>query len=183
MAGVGVKIDGLKALGDKMRATAAALESGLDRAVMRGALLIAGQAQRNVTTAGTGAGTQRKEGGTGLHVRTGRLRQSIGVSLLGPGVARVGTNVIYAAIHEFGGVIRHPGGTAYFPIGARRARWISNAEAAAHGRDFPRTRAHNIPIRPRPYMRPALNTMRARVVAEIRKVYAGPLGLGEVRGG
>lgn len=172
MAGVGVKIDGLKALGDKMRATAAALESGLDRAVMRGALLIAGQAQRNVTA-----------GGVGIKVVTGRLRQSIGVSLLGPGVARVGTNVIYAAIHEFGGVIRHPGGTAYFPIGARRARWISNAEAAAHGRDFPRTRAHNIPIRPRPYMRPALNTMRARVVAEIRKVYAGPLGLGEVRGG
>jgi phage gpG-like protein len=44
-----------------------------------------------------------------LHVRTGRLRRSINLQMTDEGdavVASVGTNVIYARIHEFGGTTR-----------------------------------------------------------------------------
>ena len=197
MAGVGVRIEGMQPITDKMRKAVATAPRELDKALMRGALLVAGQAQRNVTA-----------GGTGLHVRTGRLRQSIGISLIAPGVARVGTNVIYAAIHEFGGKTKAhiikpktAGGILAFK-GSASASFIKRETfrlqllghggvtrrsvarrygVSTSGMVFRREVHHpgsNIP--PRPYMRPALQTMRSRVIAEIRKVYAGPLGLGEV---
>lgn len=46
--------------------------------------------------------------------KTGRLRNSITYEVRGTDVI-VGTNVKYAAIHQFGGTFTHPGGTPYLP--------------------------------------------------------------------
>ena len=68
----------------------------VDRALLKAGLLIAAQAQRNVT--GGGRST------TMLNVRTGRLRRSIVAVPDGQHRVSIGTNVEYAAIHEFGGM-------------------------------------------------------------------------------
>lgn len=44
--------------------------------------------------------------------QTGHLRRSITTSVTSDSVT-IGTNVIYAPIHHFGGIIKHPGGTRY----------------------------------------------------------------------
>jgi len=112
----------------------------------------------------------RKLTGPVLKVQSGRLRQSI-VSLV-EGVFTdnpkgiVGTNVEYAPVHEYGLTFRHPGGTAYIPIGGGKVRFISNALAALHGREFLRTRAHPIKMPERPFMRPSL----AESVPQIRNI-------------
>lgn len=73
----------------------------------------------------------------------------------------IGTNVVYAAIHEFGsdaiGGIKHPGGTAYFFNPKRGgAVWVSNKNAGAGWPPELRTRPHIINIPARPYLRPAI---------------------------
>lgn len=57
--------------------------------------------------------------------------------------------VPYARIHEFGGTIKHPGGTPYKIVDGR-AVFVSKAEGA----DLPKTKPHDITIRARPYLRP-----------------------------
>lgn len=86
-------------------------------------------------------------------------------------------DVAYAAIHEYGGVIQHPGGTAYF-FDAKRATavFISN-EAAGEG--WPpalRTRPHPIPIPARPYMRPSLEEMRPDLTRLVIQALADAVG-------
>lgn len=64
----------------------------------------------------------------------------------------IDTKVVkYAAIHEFGGTIKHPGGTPYKIVDGR-AVFVSlrNAEP-----DLPRTKPHAIKIKKRPYLKPA----------------------------
>jgi phage gpG-like protein len=90
----------------------------------------------------------------------------------------VGTNVRYAAIHEHGGTINHPGGTAYY-FDERRGRAVFLSNHKAGGHNFPRTRPHPIPIQARPFLRPALDQKRFEALSIIRKVYAGPLAIGE----
>jgi phage gpG-like protein len=72
-------------------------------------------------------------------------------------------DVKYAAIHEYGGVIHHPGGTAYIPDGLKSngvgASFISNAAAAAIGHDLPRTAPHDITMPERSFMRSSLKDM------------------------
>ncbi len=58
----------------------------------------------------TGYVKSRKLSGQVLNVRTGTLRRSIAYRIESGDTfvtAKIGTNVIYAAIHEYGGVIHH----------------------------------------------------------------------------
>ena len=165
-----IRLKGDRELKIKLAKAEAALSGApLSRALLRAGLTVAAQAQRNVTL-----------GGTGLRVRTGRLRSSISAVLTVGSKVSIGTNVVYAPIHEFGGIINHPGGTAYFIGDDGEAVFISNARVAAlkAGRILPRTRPHQISMPERAYLRPALSAKRAEVLNILRQVYSGPLTLG-----
>ena len=134
----------------------------LPRALMRAGLVVAGQAQRNVT--GGGSST------TMLNVRTGRLRSSIGAVMVGRHAVKVGTNVVYARIHEEGGMIH---ATKTIPGTKTGRKWLRFRTADGQWHTVDRVR-----IPARPYLGPALEKMRPRVVAIIRQVYSGPLFVG-----
>jgi len=88
------------------------LQAGVVDGLTRGALLVEAAAKRLIY-AGHDEHLERK---------TGHLRQSLTHRVDGPGLyAEVGTNVKYAAIHEFGGVIK-PKGHPFLaiPIGGRK---------------------------------------------------------------
>lgn len=65
----------------------------------------------------------------------------------------------YGMLHENGGTIKHPGGTAY-RMRKGRPVFVSNEKAQAYftktGRELPRTKPHSITIPARPYLRPGL---------------------------
>jgi hypothetical protein len=65
----------------------------------------------------------------------------------------------YGVLHEYGGTIKHPGGTAYFSSKGK-TRFVSNESAGKYfaktGRELPRTKAHSITIPARPYLRPGI---------------------------
>lgn len=88
--------------------------------------------------------------------RTGRLARDIGHEAPKDGKVRVGVSATnrYGAIHEFGGVINHPGGTSYFRRPGGLAAWVGKASPLA--RLLPKTKPHQIRIPARPYVRPAL---------------------------
>ena len=75
----------------------------------------------------------REEGGKTLS-DTGRLRASI-TSEAGADWVRIGTNVIYAAIHQEGGTLTptQPGGRLVFPIGDG---WVSVGAVTLPARPF-----------------------------------------------
>ena len=79
----------------------------------------------------------------------------------------IGPNTPYARILEYGGTIRHPGGTAYIPLRDGTTRFVSNA--AAQGHDYPRTRAHSIPIPAHSYMRTGLADMRQTILDDLQR--------------
>lgn len=64
-------------------------------------------------------------------------------------------DVKYAGIHEYGGTINHPGGTAYVinPKKAHMMMFVSNKTATA---DMARTRPHQIKMPERSFMRSSL---------------------------
>ncbi|WP_198140943.1 phage virion morphogenesis protein [Polaromonas sp. JS666] len=66
----------------------------------------------------------KREGGQTLR-DTGMLRDSFSASATSSR-AQVGTNSIKAAIHQFGGTIKHPGGTRYVIVDGM-ARFVSNS--------------------------------------------------------
>jgi phage gpG-like protein len=159
---------------------AAAAEVGLNRA----ALYVSQQVQEslNATNGSVVAGTGGDSGRRGRYVpstpgtapgtRSGRLRNSITTSKVGPLRRAVGTNVKYARIHELGGVINHPGGTPYIIVGPGRAAFISNKKAAqieGKGQQVKRTRAHPITMPKRPFLVPGL--MRAKASGNLQKVF------------
>ncbi len=66
----------------------------------------------------------------------------------------VGTTLPYARIHNEGGTINHPGGTAFFPKDGKLA-YVSNkvaANLATAGHKLPRTKAHPIRIPQRKFL-------------------------------
>jgi HK97 gp10 family phage protein len=91
---VTIWIEGLKELQKSMENIAKKLSNG--SLVARAALVIERQAKINAT------------GRPGPKVQTGRLRSSITISILGPTMATVGTNVFYAPFVEYGHR-QHPG--------------------------------------------------------------------------
>ena len=143
-----------KSLMGKLDRAARGADQRLRAAVRRAGLAVAGQAQKNVT--GGGSST------TMLNVRTGRLRSSISAVMVGPYAVAVGTNVVYGPIHEYGGEI--------LPV---RSKWLRFQTPDGQWHTVAKVR-----IPARPWLRPALEKMRAAVIQIIRSVYAGPLQIG-----
>lgn len=88
-----------------------------------------------------------------LMVQSSKLVNSIRPSLVTSERVRISAGnakVPYAQIHNEGGEIMHPGGTAYLPTKDKRFTWVSNRKAA--GKNLPRTRPHRIKIPRRKFM-------------------------------
>ncbi len=95
-----------------------------------------------------------------LNMRSGRLYNSITNEMIEDTTSIIGEvatrGVPYAAIHEYGGVIKHPGSNKF-------QAWMGAAGMVyTHF-----TRAHDIPIPERSYMRSALAEMRDSIVARL----------------
>ncbi len=108
---------------------------------------------------------EHKLSGQVLHVRSGTLRRSITYTLHETEdaiVGRVGTNLEYAAIHEYGGTIHVP------EIRPRRAKalhfYVGGASVFAM-----RARAHDIRMPQRSFLRSALADRREAFVAAVRE--------------
>lgn len=107
-----------------------------------------------------------KLSGQVLHVVSGDLRASIfskpiqesGDTITGY-VASSG-DVKYAAIHEFGGTIPHPGGTPYMNF---QGQTFFVSLANAKNLNLPVTKAHAIPMPQRSFMRSALADMSQEI--------------------
>lgn len=114
---------------------------------------------------------KQKLSGEVLNVRTGQLRANVqsDVSQQDEGVVGrvfVTRNVKYAAIHEFGGVIKHPGGTAYWiDPKTGMAEFISNKSRLANL--LPRTKPHPIPMPERSYMRSSLTEYKDEIINQL----------------
>lgn len=84
-----------------------------------------------------------------LH-KTGALRMSIKYTILN-NIITFRSAVPYANIHNAGGTINHPGGTAYiYDKKKKRSIWISNRKAS--GKNYPRTKPHKIHIPKRQFI-------------------------------
>lgn len=113
-----------------------------------------------------------KLSGQVLNRRTGALVNSIqAVTTDSPdmiqGTVFSAGNVKYAGIHEYGGVIKHPGGTAYMPITGKGVVFVSNAKAEIL-RLTKRTKAHDIPMPMRSFMRSGLADMRQEIISGMK---------------
>lgn len=111
---------------------------------------------------------KEKLSGQVLNVKTGDLRRSINNDVTDEPTKVQGRvfssgDVKYAAIHEFGGVIHSPGGTAYIVTPGGLAEFISNA--AAIGLNLPRTAPHDINMPERSFLRSSLRD-RAEEIKE-----------------
>lgn len=98
--------------------------------------------------------------GRALHVRSGRLRRSVNertTESAGEIASSVGTNVAYARVWELGF-----SGTESVRAHTRR---IGKTGIVAQVRAFQR----EVNVAARPFLAPALEEMRPRVVAELRK--------------
>jgi phage gpG-like protein len=102
--------------------------------------------------------------GSSPGVRTNRLKSSISFQKSGKLQRVVGTNVKYAEIHEKGGVINHPGGTAYVRVGATEFAFIKNSDVSKYAPSLvKRTKPHTIRIPKRPFMLPGLKDSMGKV--------------------
>jgi phage gpG-like protein len=108
---------------------------------------------------------ENKLSGQVLHVRTGTLRRSITYAIREESdaiIGIVGTNLVYAAIHEYGGELHLP------EIRPRRAKalhfYVGGAEVFAM-----RARAHSVRIPERSFLRSALADRREAFLAAIRE--------------
>lgn len=101
-----------------------------------------------------------KLSGNPLNRRSGRLSSSVHPVDQSSGEtisagAGGGAGVPYAKIHEYGGTINHPGGTAYF-VSALLGRTFFVSNASALAASLPRTQPHTIDMPERSYMRSGL---------------------------
>ncbi len=86
--------------------------------------------------------------------QSGHLFKDIRVLSRTENSVTVGTTLPYARIHNEGGTINHPGGTAFFMKGGKMA-FVSNRKAsnlATAGHKLPRTKAHPIRIPQRKFL-------------------------------
>lgn len=90
---------------------------------------------------------RKKATSVGILKDTGRLRQSIRPKSNEHG-AEVSTNVEYAAIHNFGGTINHPGGTKFGFLKGGEFGWKKKDNSRFIGI----TKPHKINIPARPFM-------------------------------
>lgn len=114
-----------------------------------------------------------KLSGQVLHVRSGNLRRSITAKVEGgDGSIRgiVGTNLVYAAIHEFGGTVHVP---AMRPIHAKALHWIGEGGEDVFAMS---TRPHTVNIPERSYLRSALADLRPAILAALRRAIQKAFG-------
>jgi phage gpG-like protein len=121
---------------------------GLQRAAMAGGQVVEQYAKINANSVFSGRATNNL--GNSIHT-------VIGESSTTYAEAEVGTNVVYARIHELGGIIK--------PVFARMLHWVT--ESGEH------IFAKVVHIPARPYLRPAIdehmNEIREAVSYEIRR--------------
>jgi len=134
-----MKLVGLVEFDDKMkRMIGLATPPEIDRAFMQGGFVFERAIKQNI----------RKQ----QLIDTGNMRASIRAVLVKRATVVVGTHVVYAAIHEFGGTIRAK--NAPFLVFKMGNQWV-------------RVKSVNIPARP--YMRPAFDKNHKKVVDTIGK--------------
>ncbi len=109
-----------------------------------------------------------------LMLRSGALMRSIRrtrTTATSTTIQAGGSHVPYAEIHNEGGTINHPGGTAYFPKN-EKAVFVSNETAKRfeyrYKHKLPRTEPHQIPIPKRQYMGRS-HVMNTRIKRMIKK--------------
>lgn len=90
-------------------------------------------------------------------------------------VGTIGPNTPYARILEYGGTLKHPGGTAYL-VDKDGTHFVSNDTASRLGLNLPRTRAHDIPIPAHSYMRTGLADMRQTILDDLQRAATRALG-------
>lgn len=138
------------------------------KALFAGGEMIKATAQKLITEGSVSGRDHRPSPpGKAPNNDTGHLKNNITVTQIGPLHVRVASNAVYSAIHEFGGTINHPGGTAFFVRDGGLAVFVSNETAdrfaAIHGRELPRTKPHTITMPARPFMGPAARINRRKV--------------------
>ncbi len=120
---------------------------------------------------------ENKLSGQVLNKITGHLQQSIQQRVQESpsevtGEVYSAGDVKYAAIHEYGGTIHHPGGTAFFIGPTGQPFFVSNKFAAGgehmsfingHSDNFPRTKPHLIRMPERSYLRTSLAENRQKI--------------------
>lgn len=114
----------------------------------------------HILTAGSVSGKNHVPSAPGSppNADTHVLDRSIHVEEVGPLKAHSVADAPYAAIHEFGGSIDHPGGTPYFMKDGKPTFVSKSGYGAYH--TLPVTKPHKIEVPERPYMRPAAATVR-----------------------
>ena len=91
----------------------------------------------------------------------GRLRASIAAEAITDNEVLIGTNVVYAAIHEFGGTIT-PKRAKYLRFYWKEiGQWVTTKK---------------VTIPPRPYLRPALDENKDQIVAAFRSTMSSFIG-------
>jgi len=87
--------------------------------------------------------------------RSGVLKRQIEVNPFGNKSIQINVNTPYAAIHQFGGIINHPGGTPYIFVDLGKAVFIKKTTAEKlkqKGTKVYYTKPFTIKIPPRPYI-------------------------------
>lgn len=102
------------------------------------------------------------------HNDTSVLKNNIESVQVEPLLVEVSSNAPYAAIHEYGGTINHPGGTPFFIGKDGKPRFVSKGGIGA-SHNLPVTKPHKITLPERPYMRPALLKTKPEIVALVKR--------------
>lgn len=79
----------------------------------------------------------------------------------------LGSKLIYAAIHEYGGTINHPGGTPYIVTG-KGALFMKKDGNYPEGVKF--TKPHLITIKARPYLKPAEKRLEEEGIPQFQQM-------------
>lgn len=109
-----------------------------------------------------------------LDVRTTRLRQSIAIDVKSSHrgvVGRIGSNVRYAAFHEFGFRGQQQVRSHTRALGTRRAARLQRGGSV--GIQFVRGHTRRIEYEGRPFIRPALIKARPLILSEMKKELEG----------
>lgn len=78
-------------------------------------------------------------------------------------------DVEYALAQELGATIQHPGGTPYVIGEDGKAVFVRLDSAGASG--LPKTKPHEIVLKPKPYLRPAADAKYPTLAANIKLAY------------
>lgn len=157
------KITGADKHANRLRALRAVVTAGkeLNKTVFREAQNLQVDAQTSITRGATsGRNHTPSAPGTPPNNDTGVLAGNIEAQLTGTAKAEVSSNAPYAAIHEFGGTIDHPGGTPYFMRDGKPVFVSNSGQGAFH--TLPVTKPHKITMPERPYLRPAAARAKER---------------------